>query len=143
MAELLIKAKSANHENPAKDQSGCYKRGMIVEVRPDGANYGRLETWPSFVIIKIPLVSVDKVNKYMGEEGYIDGENWVVVRRRRWQIRWDDLPAGARTKLVNPPHSLTIKATSSYTGEYDYTWAQVKSYWRDLQANQDETEDLE
>lgn len=36
MAEFLIKAINANHSNPIKDASGCYKRGDIVEVYEDG-----------------------------------------------------------------------------------------------------------
>ena len=35
MAELLIKAIDASNPNPDKDKRGCYKRGMVVEIRPD------------------------------------------------------------------------------------------------------------
>jgi len=146
MAEILIRAKNNVHSDPDKDRRGCYKRGMPVVVMPDGHQWGLLERLPDFVVIKVPMVSADRVEKYirpqMEQNGFEeDGTtaHYDMYRRRLWKIRVDDLPAGAKTKLANEGE-LTIKATDDYTGEYDYTWNQVKSYFRNLRTDTDETE---
>lgn len=130
MAEILIKAISAAHADPMKDQRGCYKRGMPVVVMPDGHPWGLEEGLPKFVLLKIPLIPVPVVEKYIAQA--VDG-NGDVIQRRTWQIRWDDLPAAARNKLQNTGQ-LVVKATASYTGSFDYTWAQIKDYFRNTQT---------
>lgn len=135
--ELLVKARSVAHPDATEDRIGRAKRGMIVEVRPDGANYGTREGLPRFVVIKIPGISVAKAMKYM-EVQLQDGARY---RYRLWQIRWGDLPLAARNKLRDNGE-LIIKATDAYTGTYDYTWTQVKEFFRNLETNQDETADL-
>ncbi len=65
MAELLIKAIDATHSDPAKDQRGCYKRGDIVLVMPDGHEWGKEERLPKFVVVKISGLSVEAVKKYI------------------------------------------------------------------------------
>jgi hypothetical protein len=138
MAELLVKATNATNPNQAEDQAGCYKRGMPVLVRPDGHTWGALEGLPRFAIVKIPLIAVATVEKYALP--YLDGSNHLV-RRRLWQIRWVDLPAGAQNTLQTTGQ-LVIKATAAYGGVFDYTWAQVKGFFRNLETGLDETEDL-
>ena len=141
MAEILVKAISVTHLDPDKDRSGCYKQGYPVVVMPDDHPWGTGEGLPQFVIIYIPLISVAKVLKYVDMQ--MDGvEPDEVYRRRKWQIRWDDLPAEAITKLENDGE-LTIKAIGAYQGDYDYTWVQVKQYFRNLETDTDETEDLD
>ena len=146
MAELLIKAQSANHADATKDRRGCYKRGMPVCIMPDGWSWGTEETLPKFVIIKIPLITVAQVQKYIAQQyetitGPEGGPVEVIYRRRRWIIRWADLPAAAQNKLATVGQ-LIIKATAAYGGSFDYTWAQVKQYFRDQLNNVDETADL-
>jgi hypothetical protein len=153
MAEILVKAVDATHPDPVKDQRGCYKRGMFVAVKPDGWEWGALERLPQFAIIKIPTIPVATVEKYMAsvsETVWVEmpldfnpaGGEWKerVTRRRRWQLRWADLPAAARNKLQDTGQ-LVIKA-GSYGGAYDYTWPQVRGYLRDLVTGLDETGDL-
>ena len=145
MAELIVKAISVTHADADKDRRGCYKRGYPVAVYPDGTNWGAEECLPKFVIIKIPGVAVDHPTllKYCGME-YDDTPDadgtYPVYRRRRWQIRWADLPLAARTRLQDDGE-LIIKV-GTYAGTYDYTWAQVKGYFRDLKTGLDETEAL-
>lgn len=133
---LVVKAFSVTHSDPDKDRRGCYKRGMIVAVVPDNYNFGTDEKLPRFVHIKIPGVPVASAEKYIAHQ-IVDN---AVYRRRLWQIRWADLPAGAQTKLRDNGE-LTIKV-GAYAGTYDYTWDQVKGYFRNLDTNQDETENL-
>jgi hypothetical protein len=138
MAEILVKAIDATHSNPAKDLRGSYKRGMPVVVMPDGHPWGGQERLPLFVVIKVPLVPVSAVLKYI--EQYNDAEG-APIRRRLWQIRWADLPLAARNTLASTG-MLTIKATAAYTGSFNYTWTQIKQYFRNLRTGLDETEEI-
>ncbi|HTG44144.1 MAG TPA: hypothetical protein VK633_06395 [Verrucomicrobiae bacterium] len=133
MAELLVKAVDATNPDPMKDARGCYKRGMPVVVFDDGHEWGDQENLPTFALLKFPLIGKNALLKYT--------QKWEGNRRRRWQIRWVDLPLAARQKLATAG-TLTIKATTAYPGPFDYTWAAVKSFFRNLETNTDETEDV-
>lgn len=139
MAELLVKAVSVSHADPVKDRRGCYKRGMPVVVMPDNHPWGLEERLPKFVVIKFPLISVARVQKYIDAQMEADGT--TPFRRRMWQIRWLDLPNAVRNKLQNTGQ-LIIKATDAYTGTFDNTWAQVKDFFQNLQTGLNETADL-
>lgn len=139
--EILVKARDWTVPDAEEDRRGSWKRGMVVTVKPDGHSWGTEEGLPRFVVIKIPLISVSRVEKYLAHQiETVNGEE-RVYRRRLWQIRWADLPLAARNKLNNNGQ-LVIKATAAYTGASDYTWAQVKPYFRNLETDTDETEDL-
>ncbi len=143
MAEILIKAVNATHADPDKDRRGCYKRGMPVVVMPDGHSWGAQEGLPKFVVLKVPGVSVEAVNKYINpehEDTPDENGTYPIYRRRLWQIRWAALPLAARNKLASDGE-LTIKV-GAYSGEYDYTWTQVRQYFRNLKTGLDETGDL-
>jgi len=141
--ELLVRAKNNTNADPEEDRRGCYKRGMVVLIMPDGHQWGNGERLPGFVVIKIPEISVAKAQKYIAEQYQgVDADGVPIrYRRRLWQVRWDDLPAAAKTRLANDGE-LVIKATDAYSGSFDYTWTQVKSFFRNLETNLDETADL-
>jgi hypothetical protein len=136
-AEILVKAVDVTHPDSVKDRRGSYKRGMPVVVMPDGHQWGTKEGPPLFVVIKIPGVPVAKIRKYIEPE--LSGR--AVYRRRLWHISWADLPQGAKDKLL-ADGELTIKA-GAYDGPYDYTWAQVRSYFKQITSGQAETGDLD
>lgn len=139
MADLLIKAVSATNPDTDTDKRGCYKAGMIVEVREDNAPRGTLEKWPAFAWIKVPGIPAATLMKYTQPElSVIQLDD--VIRRRRWQIRWVDLPTAVKNKFT-ATGTITIKA-GAYSGAYDYTWAQIKGYFRDLQTGLDEGVEL-
>ena len=129
MAELLVKAVSAAVLSDAtKDQRGCYKRGMPVVVMPDGHTWGLRERLPNFVVLKFPLIAVDRVEKFIqADQTTVNGET-TVVRRRLFRIAWASLPPAAQNKLLSTGE-LVIRATASYTGPFDYTWTQVRDYF--------------
>lgn len=127
MAELLIKANNTAHG---------WERGMPVDIKPDGHQWGTRETLPQFALIKFPGVSANKIEKYLQQ--YILNDE--VFKRRIWQIRWADLPLAARNKL-STTGQLIIKV-GTYAGTFDYTWTQVKTFFRNLQTGLDETEEL-
>lgn len=129
MAEILIKAvSSAALADLTKDQRGSYKRGMPVVVMPDGHPWGAMEGLPNFVVIKFPLVPVDRLQRFIEPEvADVNGER-TTVRRRIFRVQWADLPLAARTKL-QATGELVIRVGPEYTGPYDYTWAQIRQYW--------------
>jgi len=54
MAELLIKACDATHQNKVKDLRGCYKKGYVVVIRPAGHKWGKEElNKEKFYILRI------------------------------------------------------------------------------------------
>ncbi len=123
MAELLIKAWSATHPDATKDRRGCYKRGDIVVVKPDGFEWGAAETLPDFVLVKIPGVTVDKVQALTGMQTEDDAgtpltdENGapITYRRRRWRVLVDNIPPAILNELKT-------------TGEVTVTPAQIRAY---------------
>lgn len=59
MCELLVKAIDATHPDPIINLAGCYKRGDVVSVKPDGFNWGAGESDTSvFEIVKMVGMSV-------------------------------------------------------------------------------------
>lgn len=117
MAELLIKARNATHPNPDKDRM-CYKRGDIVDVRPDGFLWGREECLPRFVIIKIPGLNPDTVRAFMKVHlDTSDPTHPVMLRRRLWGITIDasDIPTWVKTSLRN-------------TGSVTVTVSQIRNF---------------
>jgi len=101
MAELLIKAVDATIPDPTKDQRGCYKRGDIVVVMPDGHTWGKEEGLPKFVIVKIPGLSVAAVKQYAESEYPLGDRSQKPVRRRRFKVPIDDLPANIKNEALN------------------------------------------
>jgi hypothetical protein len=145
MAEILIRAKNNVHADPTKDRQGSYKRGMPVVVMDDGHIWGSKEGLPDFVVLKVPMVSKERVMKYFEPQVVQNGfeedgitPHFDTYRRRLWRLRVDDLPAGAITKFQTDGE-ITIKASPDYTGPYDYTWSNVKGYFRNQETDLDET----
>lgn len=136
--ELLVKAVSHTHPNAEKDRVGAYKAGMVVNVMPDGHPWGKEERLPKFVLIKIPMVPVEKLEQYAVPQ-VESGTH--MVRRREWMIRVADMPLAVRNKLAKDGE-LTIKSTDAYTGPFDYTWEQVKGYFRNQRTGLDEGRNL-
>lgn len=107
MAEFLIKAIDATHSDPEKDARGCYKRGDIVVVMPDGHEWGKCECLPKFVIVKIPGLDHEQAKKYTEEhEG---------VARRKFRLLVDNVPPSIKKQLRNE-------------GVVSVPWSQVKSF---------------
>jgi hypothetical protein len=146
MAEaLLFAANNTNHEDPAKDLRGSWKRGYLVVVKPDGWSWGREEDPAqtvaprTFVLLKFPGVSVASVEKYLAAQTDDAGGTLLVaqvVRRRLWQVQYAELPLAARNKLATTG-VLTIAPSGG-----DYTWTQVKGFFMRLDTNARETAEL-
>lgn len=144
MAEALLFAANNTHADPEKDRRGCWKRGYIVAVKPDGHTWGREEDPAQtvaprrFMLIKFPGVSVARVEKYLAQQ--LDNAGGALLypqlyQRRLWQVQYSELPPAAR-QLLSTTGILTIGPTG------DYTWTQVKGFFMRLDDNTRETEDM-
>lgn len=130
MAELLIKARNAQHADPDKDRRGCYKRGDIVVVMPDGHAWGAKEGLPNFVKIKIPGLNHETVRELIDEQQEDDAGNPLLdnegspltFRRRRWRVLVDSIPTTIRNQLRD-------------FGEVTVTRAQVRNYVKRIRDN--------
>lgn len=92
MAEILIRAGSVAHADPTTDRAGCYKHGDVVLAKPDGHEWGRLEGPPTFVVVKVPGVTVEAA------EAWAQSWEWeydVTVLQRNVALD------GWRFKVVN------------------------------------------
>ena len=141
MAEFLVKAVDSIHPDSDKDRSGCYKKGMPVVVMDDNHKWGSDEKLPIFVLVKLPGVDVEKLRKFVDPHRAGVDKNGVpsVYRRRQWQLRWDDLPIELKSKLDGG--SIIIKV-GGYSGDYDCTWGQFKSYFYNHVTGMDDAEDI-
>lgn len=122
MAELLVMRINKSHPNPDKDQRGSYKLGDVVVVKEDGHEWGKEEhpatsTNPMFFLVKIPGVPAEKVEQFIAPETAVDPETGdeTTVRRRRWNVRANDVPLAIRNQLLA-------------TGEVTVTWPQIRNY---------------
>lgn len=124
MAEFLIKARDqvdlpANQEK--RDRG--WKRGDIVEIHPDGWEWGKEERLPKFVVVKIPgLPSEQARTKYMESDyrdtGLLDPDGRPIQKlhaRRKFRVLMDNIPANIRNKLLRD-------------GVVAVPWETVKSY---------------
>lgn len=115
MPIFLVKATNASHGDPVKDLRGCYKRGDIVQAMDDSA-FGREDPPGSgtyivddvylaenpisdqFVMVKVTGITLQRALDFMAPDiDPLDPE--VIVLRRRYRIRVDDIPLAIRQEL--------------------------------------------
>lgn len=93
MAELLIKAVDATHPDAEKDARGCYKRGDIFAVYPDGTCREAPAPGSPFVLLRCATLDfAEAKSERLDEPG--------ILRRRRFAIDLAALPAGVRSTLL-------------------------------------------
>lgn len=101
-AELLVKAKShwldelsqaeintliADNKITLESYNSRTQIGDIIVVRPDGWEWGREETLPIFVLVKIPDMPIEEAKQY--EAVLMDNTiptQPVILKRRKWKI---------------------------------------------------------
>lgn len=143
MAELLIKNFDTTNPDPVKDRRGCIKKGMVIDIRPDGFRWGSSEGPPNAIILKLPKVDVKDVAKYLEpeyngtEKDEFGNDQPILYRRRLWRVKLEDLPVASKTALTDKG-SLTVAAKDA-----DCTWDEVKSYIVNLSTGLSETAKVE
>lgn len=149
MAELLVKGVDSGSVSGLS-----WMQGQPVVVMEDGHQWGAAEVFPAFAVLKLPGVPVERLQRFLDDDVGASvrammerGENPPAdlpapTIRRNLRLRWADLPAGAKTKIKANGGLTILVPAFGYTGPYDYTWAQVKTYWHNTMTNTDDAGDL-
>jgi len=78
MAELLIKASDNFNPDPVKDLRGCYKKGDVVVVKPDGWKWGKEELKKEkFYILRIPDKKPEELERLVKEHAIQVGTRYI------------------------------------------------------------------
>ena len=105
MCELLIKAFSHTHINPVKNVSGCYKQGDIIDLRPDGFEWGKEEGLPKFFILQCMELKHDERQEYKIPQtetvSVADKTQSVIVKRRKFMVDLERLDPKIFSELIN------------------------------------------
>jgi len=121
MALFLIYDRNNTNPDPEKDQRGCYKRGMIVQVLDDTHHDGNLVAnpiQPPWILVRVTGVTLNQVMKYMQPQ-LADTPNpdgvYPVVRRRLYRVLVDTIPASIRNQLIaNRYVEVTLSQVRNY-----------------------------
>jgi len=110
MAELLIR--NIDNFGSSLHEKQCYKRGDVVEVRPDGSKYGKRELTDRYVILKIPGVDPKDLQKlveilWIGDERL--GQSMEMYRKRRFRFPIEKLKLADKTLLESKVTSAIAK----------------------------------
>jgi len=79
MAELLIKSSDTTNPDPVKDLRGCYKKGDVVVIKPDGWKWGKEELKKEkFYILRIPDKKPEELEQIVKEDEIEIGTRYVA-----------------------------------------------------------------
>lgn len=124
MAEFLIYAKSNTHSDKEKEAAGCYQRGDIVVVMPDGHPWGAQETLPTFFVLKIPGLDYLKARQFTEshrqDTGLLDRDGQKIIktlRRRAFSLDVANIPRAIKNQLE--------------AGSVTVNWNQARDYFQD------------
>ncbi len=73
-----------------------YKRGDVVDIMPDGHQWGRLEQLPPFRIIQLPGVAIDDVRHLAEPTLEAAGE---IRQRRLWRLDLDSIESVEQLRI--------------------------------------------
>ena len=147
MCEIIFRARPSHRTDPVELRISGKRQGKIEAVMPDGYVWGDSEGPPLFMIMKLPGVPVSAMERYLEQVmevdplGEPDGSELRVRRARRWELRFSALPQQARDRLASST-GLIVRSPSHHTGPADFTWAQMRGFFRDLETGLDETREL-
>lgn len=128
MAEILIRATDVDLGGTEKEARRSYRKGDIVEIRPNGANWGRNElsnpdNGRALFVLKIPDVTVAQCEKFI--QAWVDDLTPVQQAKRRFRLVLDEVPQGIRNTIRNQ-------------GFVQLNWAQIRGFIEDKQTAQRE-----
>ena len=117
MVEILIKAVDATHKDPIKDKRGCYKRGDPVVVMPNGWSWGKEElNKDKFYILRVKDMTLKQGKELiLPDVDTTDIENPIIVRKRKYSIKVDNLPGEVKDKLSKQIVDTTVNELNLVT----------------------------
>lgn len=113
MAELLVLAFDTSNPDADLDRM-AWKKGHVVDVKPDGWKWGASECLPKFWKVKLPNISVSQVNKFLAVKYDATDAN-TPVQIREWKLSVNDIPAEIVSTLNNTGE-ITITKLSAFSG---------------------------
>lgn len=129
MSEFLFKRRNNSNPDPVIDR-GCYKRGDLVAIQPNGWPWGKEEhpstsSDPNFFLVKVPDINLSetRITEFLALDEALDGS---LLSRALWRAEIDTIPPAIRNQLVN-------------TGMVTVTWAQIKAYIRNKRTGENPT----
>lgn len=92
ICELLVRVIDKINDDPYHDAQ-CTKRGDVIVAMPDGWEWGRAEiSDPQYTIVKLPGVSLEVGESFLGREFNTDPANpSAVLQRRAFRLDIDAL----------------------------------------------------
>ena len=79
MAELLIKSSDTTNPDPVEDLRGCYKKGDVVVIKPDGWKWGKEELKKEkFYILRIPDKKPEDLEQLAKEDELELGTRYIA-----------------------------------------------------------------
>jgi len=114
MAELLVLNFDTSNKDSARDVF-AYKKGHIIDIKPDGHTWGKEECLPKFFVVKLPKVDVKDVQKYLEPKVDVLSIERPTIAVRKYKLDVVNLPTLAKTALERDG-MLTIDSASIFEG---------------------------
>jgi len=122
MAQILVRWKDNFHPDPIIDRRGCYKCGYPVVVMPDNHIWGKMECLPDFVVVKVPDVPIEKVQKYIG----------MHQEPRQQTLKWNKLDWEERQRTRTYDPFLSVPAVLGESSEVQTISINIISWLRQI-----------
>jgi hypothetical protein len=138
MAEALIMRASNTSADIYIDKAQCFKRGMFVDIKPNGFDWGGCANNSKFFIAEFPDYKESDLKKYIApelDESIIYGT--PIVRPREWLLEIDKMPQQFITAWGYK--RLIIGSTGL---DKDILWPDFKTFLKNQKGNYYETVDL-
>ncbi len=120
MAELLLFVADRSDPDPKVD-CRIFKRGHVVDVRPDGWKWGRDElALDIFRIVRVPALLASKALALLAQQ-VGDPSKDPLLKHRAVRLRLDDLPIASRSRLTGARIDAIIDMTAD---RIDAIWQQ-------------------
>jgi len=114
MAELLIKASDTTNPNPVKDLRGCYKKGDVVVVKPDGWKWGKEELKKEkFYILRVPNKAIEET-QYLTQPDEITIGTRYVAEAPEIGVRVDATDEASATKACQEQAAIAMARLQKY-----------------------------
>lgn len=122
MAEFLCAARDKEHLDKTRPHQN-WLEGMVIHVAPNGFAWGSMETPPTFLLIRVPAISLQDVQHLLNPKTALVERQVLIpselglptlatratqtqVERRQYRINTLKLPAAAIAEMRDKPITL-------------------------------------